>query len=658
MPIRRSRSFVDPVSDPEDILRAANRLRRSQQPLHTPSMASRFGGSIPEINVLEPDEAAQVGTPSSHSSRSSGTPTATPPSYTRSAPDPSSSSSSSSSTPTPPPSSSNNPFRNPVVPRTAWSAPARTPASYVPPSTLRSAHIEELASLGQVPPDGIPSGTPHAFPPPSHHTAPDHTPSGPSYPGTPSMPAQPSYSGGPPSDSSSSSGSMPSGHWPGWPNGPPAPPPFGSNASWNTLARDQFYHHMVDDYLQPPGGGFPGGPPSGPPGGGYPGGPPRGPPRGFPGGFPGGPPGPPGSPGGGWPGPAGPPQFGPPGSGFAWIPYFLLQTSQPHYKVEVEKPEKFNGKDTRQLELFLNSFRACFAADPRRFADPRQRITFTGSFFTDDAMRWYGSLLDDLECPVPVNTFLHTWDEFVQEPTAHFGIQDPVGDASTRLEMLWMPETGTVARYKISFDELARRVDYNDAALADRFYRGLAARLREKIAQRAVARPRDLNSIYRLALALDSNHWNYINEQKIINSRFGSASGSTGRSSSATTESKPSTRTERSSTVKDKSSARASSSKPSSSRSSGSKVSSSDSKPDLTGKLTKYGKLTDDEKKRRRDKNLCMYCGESGHTQDFHKSATSARASGTETDTPSASVEELSDSESTASTETSPASKN
>src|ERR1700761_6082571 len=64
MPIRRSRSFVDPVSDPEDILRAANRLRRSQQPLHTPSMASRFGGSIPEINVLEPDEAAQVGTPS------------------------------------------------------------------------------------------------------------------------------------------------------------------------------------------------------------------------------------------------------------------------------------------------------------------------------------------------------------------------------------------------------------------------------------------------------------------------------------------------------------------------------------------------------------------------------------------------------------------
>ena len=271
MPLRRTRSFTQAVPDPEDILRAANRLRRAQQRPLPPHMssASRFGSSVPDVNVLEADEAEQIqNQSSSSSSRTTGTPSATPAPrrYPASTPSESPSSSSSSSRTTAHPRTpSTNPFRHHVVPRAVQSAPIRTPSSYVPPSVLHSAFIEEIASMNQV--------SLNAAPPPffqsSQH---DRTPSDPTYPGTPSMPATPTMSGSFPSGASSSD-SLPHGHWPGWPHGPPAPPPFGSNASWNTLARDQFYHNVVDDYNHP-SGGFPGGPPSGPPGGGYPGGPP------------------------------------------------------------------------------------------------------------------------------------------------------------------------------------------------------------------------------------------------------------------------------------------------------------------------------------------------------------------------------------------------
>ena len=44
--------------------------------------------------------------------------------------------------------------------------------------------------------------------------------------------------------------------------------------------------------------------------------------------------------------------------------------------------------------------------------------------------------------------------------------------------------------------------------------------------------------------------------------------------------------------------------------------SSSGSRPDLTNKLGKDGKLTADEHKRRLDNNLCMFCGDTGHFAD------------------------------------------
>jgi len=72
---------------------------------------------------------------------------------------------------------------------------------------------------------------------------------------------------------------------------------------------------------------------------------------------------------------------------------------------------------------------------------------------------------------------------------------------------------------------------------------------------------------------------------------------------------------------------------------SGSKGSTSDQKkpdPDLSSKLGKDGKLTPQERQRRLDNNLCLFCGTSGHVaKDCPKSSSAsskARASKTEQD--------------------------
>ena len=64
--------------------------------------------------------------------------------------------------------------------------------------------------------------------------------------------------------------------------------------------------------------------------------------------------------------------------------------------------------------------------------------------------------------------------------------------------------------------------------------------------------------------------------------------------------------------------------------------SSNNNKPDLSSKLGKDGKLTQQERQRRMDNKLCLFCGKGGHVaHDCRKtmsSASKAKARATKTD--------------------------
>ena len=138
------------------------------------------------------------------------------------------------------------------------------------------------------------------------------------------------------------------------------------------------------------------------------------------------------------------------------------------------------------------------------------------------------------------------------------------------------------------------------------FYSGLLDRLKDEIAR--VGKPLTLQGLRALCQEIDTRYWECKDEIS-----------HTTKTQSTSSSTKPSnSRGNPSNSGQEKSKT---SNSPSSANSSGlskatSNQSSSSSKPDLTNKLGKNGKLTADEYKRRLDNNLCMFCESTGHFAD------------------------------------------
>ena len=66
---------------------------------------------------------------------------------------------------------------------------------------------------------------------------------------------------------------------------------------------------------------------------------------------------------------------------------------------------------------------------------------------------------------------------FLSELESNFGPHDPVGDVEKALSELTMKKGGRIVKYNVDFWELASRVNWNEAALCTRYFRGLPLHL-------------------------------------------------------------------------------------------------------------------------------------------------------------------------------------
>jgi len=138
------------------------------------------------------------------------------------------------------------------------------------------------------------------------------------------------------------------------------------------------------------------------------------------------------------------------------------------------------------------------------------------------------------------------------------------------------------------------------------FYSGLPDHLKDEIAR--VGKPLTLHGLRALCQEIDARYW----ERKDEISR----TTKTQSTSSPTKSSNSGGNSSNSGQEKSKTGNPSSSTNSSGSSKATSNQSSSGSRPDLTNKLGKDGKLTADERKRRLDNNLCMFCGGTGHFVD------------------------------------------
>ena len=278
-------------------------------------------------------------------------------------------------------------------------------------------------------------------------------------------------------------------------------------------------------------------------------------------------------------------------------------------KAKIREPDTFDGSDPRKLRSFLALCQLNFKSLSSAFPDDASKVNYTLSYLKGTALEWFEPALTD---PTKVEIWMTNWQEFVRLLQENFGPANPVGDAEEGLDSLRMREGQRIAKYNVEFNRLAASVNWGDSPLRHAYYKGLPDRIKDSLVH--VQKPTTLSELRLAAQLIDIRYWERRNEKthdppKSDNKPHNSDKASDNRSPNK----KPTPTT--------------SGNKAQNSGNNNSSNNSGNTKkgPDLSDKLGKDGKLTSQERQRRFNLNLCMFCGRPGHVaKDCPKSTSSS----------------------------------
>jgi hypothetical protein len=160
-----------------------------------------------------------------------------------------------------------------------------------------------------------------------------------------------------------------------------------------------------------------------------------------------------------------------------------------------------------------------------------------------------------------------------------------------------MRDNQRVSDYLVHFSGLALRCSWGEPALRYRFYEGLPPWIKDKLSKSK--KPRTLQVLKQKVQNINARYWEQAQERSREQQNRQNLPKSSTSSASAVPSTTPKSilcsefRSEQRPRLKD--------SKPTTLR------------VDLSGKLDSKGKLTQQERQGRIDKNLCLFCGGSGH---------------------------------------------
>ncbi|KAE8227723.1 hypothetical protein CF326_g7372 [Tilletia indica] len=249
----------------------------------------------------------------------------------------------------------------------------------------------------------------------------------------------------------------------------------------------------------------------------------------------------------------------------------VLKTKAP----KLPDPRTFDGsRNTRALSDYIYDVKQHFKVDPRKYPTEELKIIFAASFLKLTARTWYQTL-DDSPTGPPWSTF----DDFQDHLNANFAEIDPLEHWLVKWDLL--QQKSSVSAYLSEFTAVASHLDLTDQIKIHHFKRGLKDEVLNQLA--LLPQPSDFDGLVKLANQIDA---------RLFAQRRNKPS-----SQATSIQVKP-------------------------------KVSFKSTpvnipfhvKPVASGPVPmqldasqRRGPLTEAEKQRRRDNNLCLYCGGSGH---------------------------------------------
>ena len=232
---------------------------------------------------------------------------------------------------------------------------------------------------------------------------------------------------------------------------------------------------------------------------------------------------------------------------------------------KVAAPITFHG-NRKTARTFLLQLKNNFQAQPNRFSTDSNKIAFAISYLRDAAFDWIAPLIEQGK---HINL---TFEEFEEQFNANWcdiDSQKKAEDAIFNIKQRNRPVNAMVA----DFQRLAYESKISDSALFPLFYRALNDDIKDELSK--IERPALIDEYFKLAISID----NRLYERK--------------REKSSFKPSKPMSPT---------------SNFPSNSRQPNDMII-----DNVQRSVQRREPLTDQEKKRRKDNNLCLYCGSNSH---------------------------------------------
>ena len=197
------------------------------------------------------------------------------------------------------------------------------------------------------------------------------------------------------------------------------------------------------------------------------------------------------------------------------VPQPALQPIPQTRTAKVSPPDLYSG-DRHKLHLFLAKCRHNFLSRPELFPNESQKVLFASGYLDGAAFNWFQPLLNQYaeatvgssEVPPEFETFA----QFAKSLEETFGDPDIV--RSKERELGNLHQTTSVASYLAEFNRIKGFIKWNDEALASQFYKGLKSGVKDGLVYENPA-PATLAQLSSAALRIDSRQFERLLERKL-----------------------------------------------------------------------------------------------------------------------------------------------
>ena len=247
-------------------------------------------------------------------------------------------------------------------------------------------------------------------------------------------------------------------------------------------------------------------------------------------------------------------------------------------------PPTFDGTKPRDCRPFLSHCRINFQTQPSRFTNEHSKVFYAIGYLRGSAFELVEPYLDETR-NLSRLAWLDTFSAFASHLNSAFGIVDEAHQAERRIRTL--QQTGSASQYYTRFLSLASLLDWDDHALRSQFYFGLKPHIKDDLAHHD--RPTSLETLKELAIRIDNRLFERLQERK--DERGPTTAFNNNAPRQAVQPSRPFVP------------------RPS-------PVVSGPTPMDIdaVNTVSPRGPLSAQEKQRRRQLNLCLYCGQPNHT--------------------------------------------